>query len=33
MTLGVIGEVAGCPVGIKADIETIFGNVDAGGLW
>jgi hypothetical protein len=33
MAFGVIGEVARGPIGVKADIEAIFGNVDAGGLW
>ena len=33
MTFGVVGEVAGCSIRAETDIETIFGNVDAGGLW
>jgi hypothetical protein len=33
MAFGVIGEVARCPVRAETDIEPIFGNVDAGGLW
>ena len=30
---GVVGEAAGRSIGAEADIETIFGNVDAGSLW
>ena len=33
VAFGVVGEAARGSVRIKADIELIFGNVDAGGLW
>jgi hypothetical protein len=33
MAFGVVGEAAGRSIGAEADIETIFGNVDAGSLW
>ncbi len=33
IAVGVIGEVARCSIRLKADIEPIFGTVDAGGLW
>ncbi len=33
VTSGIIGEVAGRPVGAETDIEPIFGNVDAASLW
>jgi hypothetical protein len=33
MAFGVVAEAARGSIGVKADIELIFGNVDAGGLW
>jgi hypothetical protein len=33
MAFGVVGEAARGPIGVETDIEPIFGNVDADGLW